>query len=49
MSGHGESWSSVAPDQKHIPSKNKIKKTSDTFITGKESIQELENLSKRAK
>ena len=30
---HGESLSSVTPDQKRIPCKNKRKKNSDTSIT----------------
>ena len=38
MSVHGEILSSVTPDQQRIPRKNKIKKNSDTSITGKESI-----------
>ena len=35
-----KSLSSVIPDQQRIPQKNKRKKTSDTLITGKESIQD---------
>ena len=46
MSVHGESVSSVTPDKQRIPRKNKRKKTSDTFIKGKESIQEPDNPSK---
>ena len=38
MSEHGESVSSITPDKKRITRKNKRKKTSDTPITGKESI-----------
>ena len=49
MYGHRERISSVPPDQKYIPCKNKIKKTSDNLIKGKESIQESDNRSKRAK
>ena len=49
MSGHRESASSVTPDKKHIPHKNKGKKTSDTSIKVKESIQEPDNLIKTAK
>ena len=49
MSEHGESLSIVTPDQQHIPFNNKRKKTSDTSITGKESIKETVNPSKRAK
>ena len=43
MSVHGESVSSVTPDKQRIPRKNKRKKTSDTLIKGKESIQEPDN------
>ena len=39
FSGHRKSLSSVTPDQKHIPCKNKRKKTSDTLIIKKETIQ----------
>ena len=39
LSGHRESLSSVTPDQQNIPCKNKRKKTSDTLITIKETIQ----------
>ena len=49
MFGHRESLSNVTSDQKHILLKNERKKTSDTFITRKETIQELFNPSKRAK
>ena len=49
MSGNGESLSSVTPDKQRIPRKNKIKKTSDTSIKGKESIQEPDNSSGRVK
>ena len=49
MSEHGESLSSVTPNQQSIPCKNKIQKTSDTSIAGKKIIQEHENPSKRAK
>ena len=49
MSGHRESLSSVTPDKQHIHRKNKINKTSDTLIKGKESIQKPDNPSKRAK
>ena len=49
MSGHGESLSSVTPDQQRIPRKNIIKKPLDTPITGKEIIQEPENANKGAK
>ena len=49
MSGHGESVSSVTTDKQRIPRNNKRKKTSKTLITGKESIQEPDNPSKRAK
>ena len=52
MSGRVESISSVTtewPDKKLIPHNNKRKKTSDTLIKGKKSIQEPDNLSKIAK
>ena len=49
MSGHVESVSIATPDKKRIPRKNKRKKTSDTLIEGKESIQESHNQSKRSK
>ena len=49
MSGHGESVSIVTPDKQRIPRNNKRKKTTDTLITGKESIREIENPKKRAK
>ena len=49
LSGHGEILSSVTSDQQCITRKNKRNKTSDTLITGKESIQESVNTSKRAK
>ena len=35
LSGHGESVSSVASYQQHIPRNNKRKKNSDTLISGK--------------
>ena len=46
---HGESVSSVTPDQQRIPRKNKTKKTSYTSIKGKYSIQEPDHPIKRAK
>ena len=49
MSGYGEILSSVTPDQQHIPHKNKKKKTSETYITRKETIQEPIKPSKRTK
>ena len=49
MSGPGESVTSEFLYKKRILRKNKIKKTLDTSIKGKESIQEPENPSKRAK
>ena len=49
LSGHGESLSSVTPDQQRIPRKNKIKKISDTLIIRKEPIQEPFNPKKMAK
>ena len=49
MSGHGESLSSITPDKQRIPRKNKRKNTSDTSIKGKESFQEPDSPSKRAK
>ena len=49
MYGHRESLSSVTPYKQHIHLKNKINKTSDTLIKGKESIQKTDNPSKRAK
>ena len=49
MSGHRESLSSVTPDQKRIPCKNKRNKTSDTLITRKKTIQEPVNPSKSEK
>ena len=49
MSGHVESVSSLTPYQQRIPRKNKRKKTSDTLITRKETIQEPVNTSKWAK
>ena len=39
VSGHGESLSSLTPDQQRITRKNKINKTSDTLIVTKETIQ----------
>ena len=49
MSGHVESVSSLTPYQQRIPRKNKRKKTSDTLIARKETIQEPVNPIKRAK
>ena len=49
MPGHGESLSSVTPDQQHIPRKNKKRKTSDTLIMRKNNIQEPVNPRERAK
>ena len=49
MYGHGESLSSVTPDQKRIPYKNKRKKTSGNLIVTKETIQEPVNPSKLSK
>ena len=40
LSGHGESLSSVTQDQKRITCNNNKKKTSDTLIMRKETIQE---------
>ena len=40
MYGHREKLPSVTPDQQRIQRKNKIKKTPDTLITRKETIQE---------
>ena len=45
MYGHGEILSGVTTDKQSIPRKNKRKKTSDTSIKRKESIQEPGNLS----
>ena len=39
LSGHGESLSSLTPDQQRIPCNNKTKKTLDTLTKGKESIK----------
>ena len=49
ISVHGKSVSSVTPDKQRIPRNNKRKKTSDTSIKVKESIQEPCNPSKGAK
>ena len=49
MYGHGESLSSVTPDQQRIPCKNKRKKTSDSLIMIKHPIQEPVNPRKKAK
>ena len=49
MSRHVEKLSRVSPYQQRIPLKNKIKKASDSSVTGEESIQEPDNPSKRAK
>ena len=49
MYGHRESLSSITPDKQHIHHKNKINKTSETLIKGKESIQKPDDPSKRAK
>ena len=49
MSGHGESLSSITPYQKRITSKNKRKKTSESSITKKESIQGSDNPNKMSK
>ena len=49
LSGHRESLSSVTPDQQRTPCKNKRKKTSDTLITWKETIQKPVNPSKKGK
>ena len=49
MSGHGESVSSITTYKQSIPRKNTRNKTLDTFIKGKESIQEPEYPSKREK
>ena len=49
MSGHGACVSSESIDKQRIPRKNKRKNTSDTFIKQKESIQEPDKPSKRAK
>ena len=49
MSGHGEILLSVTQDKQRISWKNKINKTSDTSVTGKESIKEPDNPSKREK
>ena len=46
---HGESLSIVTPYQQRIPGKNIGKKTSDTLITQKETIQEPVNPSKSSK
>ena len=49
FSGHKKRLSRVTPYQQRIPSKNKRKKTSDTLITQKETIQEPVNPSKSSK
>ena len=49
MSRHGESVPSVTPDKQRIPRKNRRKKTSDTPIKEKGSIQEQDSPNKRAK
>ena len=49
MSGHWASVSNESLDNQRIPCNNKIKKTLDTLIKGKESIQEPYNPSKRSK
>ena len=49
MSGNGASVTSEFPDKQRINRKNKIKKTLDTLIKGKESIQEPENPGRREK
>ena len=49
MYGHRGSVSGVTSYQQRITSKNKTKKTSDTLITGKDTIQEPVNPSKKAK
>ena len=49
VSGHGASLTSEFLDKQRITRKNKRKKTLDTSIKGKESIQEPDNPSKREK
>ena len=49
MSGHGASVSGESPDKQRIPRKNKIRRTLDTSIKGKEIIQVPDNPSKSAK
>ena len=43
LSRHGESLSSVTPDQQRITCNNNKKKTSDTLIMRKKTIQEPVN------
>ena len=49
MTRPGASVTTVSPDKQRFPSKIKRKKISETFIKGKESIQEPDNPIKRAK
>ena len=49
LSGHGESLSSVTTYQQRITRKKKIKKTSDSLIMRKDTIQETDNPRKMEK
>ena len=49
ISRHVSSITTVSPDKERIPCKIKRKKMPDILIKGKDSIQEPENPSKRAK
>ena len=49
MYWHRESVLGVNSYQQRIPRKNKIKKTSDALIAGKETVQEPVNPNKSAK
>ena len=49
MSRPGASVTNVSPGKQHISCKDKRNKTSETLIKGKESIQQPDNPSKRAK
>ena len=49
MYRHGEHLSILTLDQQLIPRNNKRKKTSDTLIVTKETIQETVNPSKKEK
>ena len=49
MSIHGASITTVSPDKERIPRKIKRNKVSENLIKVKESIQEPDNPSKRAK
>ena len=49
MSRSRESLTTISPYKQRIPREIKRKKISETLIKGKESIQEINNPSKRAK